>query len=116
YRGVDFAAYSGYLAAKAFKKAHEEGDYSEKTLSYYDNLLRDSFILRSLRKFRGVHELMLNPRLFKVYPELINSTLKAMFNIREESKKFSEAFNESKRGKIGLLTLLLDLFKIYRRL
>ena len=116
YRGVDFAAYSGYLAAKAFKYAHESGDYSEGSLAKYVELLKNSFIFKNLDKFKNVHDLMLNKKLFTLYPELMNETAKKLFNVEYESPKLSQALKESMKGKTGLLSLLLDFYRIYRRL
>lgn len=116
YRGVDFAAYSGYLAAKAFKAAHEDGDYSERGLSKYISLLRESFIMRNLDKFRDVHNLMLNKRLFTTYPLIANETAHRLFNVEYDSPKLSQALKDSMRGRVGLISSLLDLYRIYRRL
>jgi electron transfer flavoprotein-quinone oxidoreductase len=116
YRGVDFASYSGYLAAKAFKEAHEDSDYSERSLSRYVSMLRESFIMKNLDKFRDVHNLMLNKRLFTTYPLVANETAHRLFNVEYDSPKLSQAVKESMRGRIGLLSALLDLYRIYRRL
>jgi len=116
YRGVDFASYSGYLAAKTYEKAHESGDYSERGLSIYINFLRDSFIMKNLNKFSNVHEMMLNKRVFEVYPSIMTETAKKIFNVEYESPKISEALKDARKDKVGLLTILLDLYRLYRRL
>lgn len=47
-RGMDFAIASGIAAAETVKFAYEKGDYSKQTLSYYEKLLNQSFVLKDL--------------------------------------------------------------------
>lgn len=114
YRGVDYAAYSGYLAAKAYEKAHGEGKYDKETLSYYEKLLYQSFIMRNLNKFKGVHGLMKNPRIFSLYPELITTFIYNVFSMEYDSKRLIEAFKEAKKGRVGWLTFIKDLISVVR--
>jgi len=114
YRGVDFAAYTGYLAAKAVSEA--SGDYSQESLSRYEKYVDDSFVGRDLKKFSGVHDLYENRRLFKEYPMLAINLMRRLFNLEYESTKVKDAFNESRKGVIGLTTLLKDLWGVYRKL
>ena len=114
YRGVDYASYTGYLAAKAVTEA--SGNYGEDNLIKYEKYIEDSFVGRDLKKFIGIHDLYENPRLFKEYPILAVKLMRSLFDLEYESKKFKEAFNESRRGLVSLTTILKDLWGVYRKL
>ena len=116
YRGVDFAAYSGYLAAEAVDHAYKNGGVSEENLSIYWEMLRGSFIIRMLRKFRGVHSLMAKGRLFNDYPALVNDVFRGIFHIKYDSPKLIESLKRSMVGRFGWITLLLDLWEVSRKL
>ncbi|PCN50852.1 electron transfer flavoprotein-ubiquinone oxidoreductase [Candidatus Geothermarchaeota archaeon ex4572_27] len=115
YRGVDTAAYSGYLAAQAYEKAHGEGRFDRSALSVYDRMLAESFVGRGLRGFRGVRGLMGRRRVFTTYPELVVETLRAMLD-SDEPVKLMDALGRAKRGRVGWLTLIRDLVSVVRRL
>jgi electron transfer flavoprotein-quinone oxidoreductase len=116
YRGVDFAAYSGNLAAKAIEDAHNKGDMTKENLSIYMRYLEKSFILRQLEKFKKVHDLMKKERLFTIYPQLINIIASEIFHIEWESPKIMEALKKAKRDRVGWLTLIKDLYEVSRKL
>ncbi len=111
YRGVDFAAYSGYLAAKAVEKAYEEGGFDLSKLSLYEKLLRESFVMKQLVKFKGVHELMRDPMMFEKYPTLVDELAKRLFLIEYDTPTIMEAVKHAKDG-IGWLSLLLRMYKL----
>ena len=115
FRGVDFAAYSGYLAAQAVEKAHAAGGMTEKNLSVYKDMLEDSFVMRQLRKFKKAPEIRENRRLFREYPELINDVARQLFHSKYEIPKILEAFKTAKKGRVGWLTLISDLYGVSRR-
>ncbi len=114
FRGVDFAAYSGYLAAKAVEEAHSKGDMNAQNLSVYEKLLEESFILKQLRKFRNAPKMRENKRLYSLYPQLLNGVLSQLFHAKFETPKLMEAFKEEKKGKIGWFTLIKDLIEVIR--
>jgi electron transfer flavoprotein-quinone oxidoreductase len=116
YRGVDYAAYSGYLAAKAVDYSYKNGGPNIDTLAIYQKYLEDSFIMRQLKKFRGVHDLMKNERLFREYPILLTTFANKIFESDYEVPKLMEAFKESKKGLVGWITLVRDLLEVSRKL
>jgi len=115
-RGVDFAAYSGYLAAKAIIKAHGEGNYSSENLSYYQKLLDESFVMKELKRHSGVSKLFELRELFNLYPAIFNDTAKKLYEIRDSSPKLIEAFRESIKGKTSLISFLRNALKLVRAL
>ncbi|MFN3621310.1 MAG: FAD-dependent oxidoreductase, partial [Nitrososphaerales archaeon] len=90
YRGVDFAAYSGYLAAHAFEKAHAQGDFSKKGLECYEQLLKESFVLKQMLKFRGLHNLLNDKTLFSEYPKMLSSLARELFSFDYEAPTLIE--------------------------
>jgi len=86
-RGMDFALVSGALAGKAILKAREAGDYSARTLAYYETLLRDSFVLKDLETFRHMPDFLENPRVFGLYPEAVCDLFEQLLWIGEKPKE-----------------------------
>jgi electron transfer flavoprotein-quinone oxidoreductase len=55
-------------------------------LARYEELLKDSFVLKDLRTFRHVLEVMENPRLFNFYPQAICDIFTQLMWIDENPK------------------------------
>ncbi len=113
-RGVDFAAYSGYLAAKTIIKAHGEGGYNSENLSYYQKLLEESFIMKELKRHSGISRLFESSEVFKLYPAIVINTFKRLYGIKDSSPKLIEAFRESIKGKTSLISILWNILKLVR--
>ncbi|HJX23641.1 MAG TPA: FAD-dependent oxidoreductase [Candidatus Bathyarchaeia archaeon] len=116
-RGVDLAAYSGYLAAETFTKAHAEGDFTSEMLSAYGRRVEESFIGRELRKHNGLEYIRRNPHFFDQYPRLVNSGLGRIFNIGLESPTIWKALRGAQKD-VGpdAWTAIKDMYKIGRTL
>jgi electron transfer flavoprotein-quinone oxidoreductase len=80
--GSNFAMISGKLAGETAVYAKERGDYSAATLSYYRELLDDTFIMKDLYKIRDVtdfaHE---RPYLLTDVPEALSQTLQEYLRV-----------------------------------
>lgn len=85
-RGMDLAIASGAIAAEAIKRAKKLNDYSAKSLSFYDTLLRDSFVMKDLHTFRNFWKVLNNPRLFAKYPGVIVALMEDLMHIGSDSK------------------------------
>jgi electron transfer flavoprotein-quinone oxidoreductase len=85
--GSNFAMISGKLAGETVVRAKERGDFSAATLSYYRELLDDSFIMKDLHKVRNVtafaHE---RPYLLRDVPEAVSQTLREYLRVDSVSK------------------------------
>ncbi|MGB9631345.1 MAG: FAD-dependent oxidoreductase [Candidatus Methanodesulfokora sp.] len=112
-RGVDLAAYSGYLAAKAIEKAHSSGGITAKNLSIYEKMLKESFVYKQIERFRGTERIFSDARIFTELPEAVTDILRRMFQIEYESDKL---LNNARKVKGGLIRLLLDALKVVRSL
>jgi electron transfer flavoprotein-quinone oxidoreductase len=69
HEGANLAMASGRIAAEAVIQAHSKGDFSRDALAFYDEMLKDSFVMRDLEQYRKVPEAQkVFPRLMEVLP------------------------------------------------
>ncbi|MGQ9719495.1 MAG: FAD-dependent oxidoreductase [Nitrososphaerales archaeon] len=116
--GVNMAMASGMYAGRTVIEAKERGDYSLKTLSNYEKLLRSSYVVRELYHLRNLPEMFANnPRLFSIYPDMINYAIRELLTINGEFGRYKRKKIVKKvKERIGLWRLLLDLVRIRRLL
>lgn len=109
-RGMDFAVASGAVAAEAAKKAKEKGDYSAATLSQYESILQETFVLRDLQTYQHAPRFLENPRLYSTYPDLACSLMERLFAVDGGPRQnlFGAARKEMK-GKVSLIRMARDL-------
>ncbi len=86
-RGMEFAIASGVLAARAIKQAFDRNDYSAASLSVYQQLLQNSFVLKDMQTFKEAPHVLDNPRFFTYYPELMGNILKDLYSFGQEPKE-----------------------------
>lgn len=116
-RGMDLAITSGAAAAKTIIKAKKKNDFSAVSLSNYENLLRENFVLMDMEMFRRVPELMDNERFFTIYPELACALMESMFSVNPTpGKKASKLLREHMKGKVSLFDSFKDLIEVNRAL
>jgi electron transfer flavoprotein-quinone oxidoreductase len=86
--GSNFAMISGKLAGEAVIRAKEQGDFSAATLSYYRELLDDSFIMPDLYKIRHVTNFAHSrPYLLTDLPEAVSQVLREYLRVDSVPKK-----------------------------
>ncbi|MBO9606743.1 MAG: FAD-dependent oxidoreductase [Paenibacillaceae bacterium] len=111
--GTNLAMTSGRLAAETIIEAKQKGDFSAAAMSLYDRKVRESFIMKDLKKYKGMHALLKeqNPELlFDKLPRAVNEAAYTMFNIdgvskAEKQKKAIGIVREAAGGTMGLLKL-----------
>jgi len=113
-RGVDMAAFSGYLAAEAVEEAHSLGGYTSQNLSCYERKLNDSFIMKEMKRHSMVQKLMVKGHVFELYPHVLVGAAKRLFEFEETSPKLLEAVNDSLKGRCSRLRVLLDVVTLMR--
>lgn len=102
-RGMEFAIASGVLAAKAIITATKRNDFSSQSLAEYENLLKNSFILKDLNTFKYAPHFLDNPRLMTLYPQTVCDVLeKLMFIGDQPKKKLSSTILGEIRSKLGI--------------
>jgi electron transfer flavoprotein-quinone oxidoreductase len=91
YEGTNFAMASGEAAAKTFLKAHQNNDYSAKSLAYYQTLLNESFVMKDLRRYRRMNYFAeKNPEFFGPYLDVITRAAVDFFAVKEMPKRVQE--------------------------
>ncbi|NLB17186.1 MAG: FAD-dependent oxidoreductase [Syntrophomonadaceae bacterium] len=74
-RGMEFAIASGVMAARAIIEARTKNDFSASTLSCYQQLLEDSFVMKDFRTFQHAPQILDNPRFYGHYPKFVGELL-----------------------------------------
>jgi len=85
--GVNFAMASGMYAGEAALEAINAGDTTAAGLAGYEQRLSDTFVLRDHRKLRRAPKLVLSDRVQHLYPQLVASTVEAMFRVDNPNPK-----------------------------
>jgi electron transfer flavoprotein-quinone oxidoreductase len=116
--GSNLAITSGKFAAETYLEASKKGDFSEKALSLYVKKLQDSFVLKDLKKYKGVPDLLqTNKRLLSQYPKLLNQAAFEMLNVDGVPIKDKEKqIWKTVKKEIGIGHLVKDLFKLWRNM
>ena len=86
-RWMEYALASGAMAAQAIKRARKQNDFSASTLSYYEQLVKDSFIYEELQTFSNVLNILENPRLLNLYPQAFCDLFEKLMWIDEQPKQ-----------------------------
>lgn len=90
--GSNFAMISGKLAGETVARARERGDFSAATLSYYRELLDESFIMKDLYKIRHVTSFAhARPYLLREVPEAVSQMLREYLRVDSVPKKHKQA-------------------------
>lgn len=115
--GSNLAMTTGRLAAEtviAAKAAKQP--LTAKTLSAYKAALDESFVMKDLKKYRDLPEVLhTSPQFFTTYPSLVNRAAQTLFTVDGVDKKTKEreifgSFKSARR----LGGLMSDAFKIWR--
>jgi len=103
-RGMEYAVASGIMAAEAIKEAKKKGDFSARPLAHYEDLLRNSFLLKELETFRHVLSVLKNPRWFNHYPQAVCDLYEKLMRIDENPKPrlFKTASGELRKSILNL--------------
>jgi len=110
-RGMDFALASGVMAARALLRAREQADFSSSSLSYYETLLKESFMWQELKTFQHMPDVLANPRLYISYPSIACDLLEQITWVGERPKeKFSTTIMRTIRQNLLRISVLKDLF------
>ncbi|TEU14899.1 MAG: FAD-dependent oxidoreductase [Anaerolineales bacterium] len=114
-RGMEYALASGAMAAQAIKRARKQNDFSAASLSYYEQLVKDSFIYKELQTFSNVLSFMENPRLFNLYPQVFCGLFEKLMWIDEQPKpKISKTVLQELRGNLLNMGTIRDAFSFLK--
>ena len=115
--GSNLAMTSGRIAAETVIALKDEGkEMSAANLSLYREKLDDSFLMKDLKKYKNMPEILhSNPQFYTTYPELVNRAAHAMLTVDGVDKKSKEREIRSNFvGKRSLFGLMGDAFKLWR--
>ena len=86
-RGMDYAIASGYYAAQTAIRACEKGDFSANELSLYEDMLKDSFVMKDFDAFQKAPEVLDKPYLFSQLPEVAGNIIRDVFRVPNGPKE-----------------------------
>ena len=116
-QGMNYAIASGFAAAQAVLVARQKGDYSSKGLACYQDLLKNSYVLKDLKAFKHAPGFLANPRIYELYPSLVCGVSGRIFQVTgHPKKKFLSLIRAEMKGKISLLRLIKDIIQAGRAL
>ena len=85
--GSNMGMTSGRLAAETIIRAKKLGNYDQKTLSFYEEQIKNSFISKDLKKYKNATKtLESNPAYFNHYIPSVNAAMSEMFTVDGVSK------------------------------
>jgi len=111
-RGMDMAIASGMAAAEASKHALEKQDFSKKSLSHYEHLLKNDFVLADIHTFKRSPAFLQNTRLYSLYPELACKLFHRLALVKGPKKRLFDELLEETKGK--RIQMVRDLIKGFR--
>jgi electron transfer flavoprotein-quinone oxidoreductase len=86
--GSNLAIAAGRMAGETAIHAKRVGDWSARTLALYRDLLDASFVLKDLRKYARLPDLVEHrPDLLQVYPALLSEAIQEMLTVDGLSKR-----------------------------
>ncbi|MGJ7922009.1 FAD-dependent oxidoreductase [Neobacillus sp. LXY-4] len=115
-RGMDLAIASAEAAAKAVIEAKAKSNFSEATLSKYQSLLDESFIMQDLKLYKKFPHFMENERIFNQYPEMVTRMMDDMFVIDGTPSKPLMSNMMQHVKQVGLMNIIKDGIKGVRAL
>ena len=115
-RGMDFAIESGRLAAETVLRARKKGDFSAESLSIYKKALDRNFIMRDLKHYRRVPQVMEIKRLFREYPAMIDEIMDNLFRVDGRPPESIAKMAMRAANRVGVLHIAEDFWKAIRAL
>lgn len=119
WEGTNLAMISGKLAAETAIEAFEKGDFSNKTLSNYQNKLKNSFVLKDLRTYRELMDVMHSRKkaFLSYYMKKINAFFEMFTSVNGVPKKENyHKFIRSIFTDRKIIELFKDVFAIIKLL
>lgn len=115
--GINLAAQSGVIAAKAVIEAHRQKDFSKTGLAVYRRMLEESYVLKDLKLYRRTPEMLHNDRIYSSYPEMLCEVMDRIYRIDGKPKdSLTKMLMGVAKEKIGLKNLAADVFSGWRAL
>ncbi len=115
--GINLAAQSGVTAGKAAIEAHRRRDFSKASLTTYQKMLEESFVLKDLKLHKRSPQMLHNDRIYSQYPELVCSVMDEIYRIDGKPKdNMTKMLLRKVKETVGLKNLLADVYSGWRAL
>ncbi|MEB2793635.1 MAG: FAD-dependent oxidoreductase [Caldisphaeraceae archaeon] len=115
FRGVDYAVYSGKLAADAVEYARNNGGVNYENLQVYDDYIRKSFMYEEIMRHRGAITLMNSFELMSKYPKLLTKVMEKMFEAEYKHEViYNSLFQALKEEGISPFNLISQAFMMVK--
>ncbi len=116
-RGVDYAVYSGKLAAETILEALNSDGPTEENLKKYEERVKASFMYKELVKHRGIEKVMNDPMFFTKVPATLNILLAKLYEQDYEEPTVLEAILDSvKESDLSLSKFMFKLLSVVSKL
>ncbi len=114
--GSNLGMTSGRFAAETIIRARKAGKFTINELSYYNDLIYKSFIIKDLKKYKNAsHTMEANPAMFNHYIPAANKAMSEMFTVdglsKKEKQKLALKHLIKGRTKLGMVA---DGIKLWR--
>jgi len=117
-QGINFAMLSGAAAAETVIEIAKDGQFSAQKLSLYEELLYKKNVLATFKKFKNTPELINNPHIQNVYPEMICSFMESLYKVDNGPipKLSGLARSELNKSGLSILKVVKDMVQVGRTL
>jgi electron transfer flavoprotein-quinone oxidoreductase len=115
--GSNLAMTSGRFAAETILELKKRGKVlSAGNLALYKKKLDDSFVMKDLKKYKNLPEVMhMSPQFFSCYPDLLNNAAHTLFTVDNVDKKSKEKqIMKSFAKRRSVFGIVGDAFKLAR--
>jgi len=115
--GINLASHSGILAGRTVVEAHQNKDFSTKTLKRYKERLDLSWVMKDLKGFRNAPKMLHIDRIYNEYPDLVCSMMEHLYRIDGTPKtSIPKLVLREVKEKIGLKNAISDALTAWRAL
>jgi electron transfer flavoprotein-quinone oxidoreductase len=115
--GINLASHSGILAGRTVVEAHEQNDFSVKTLKRYKERLDISWVMQDLKGFRNAPKMLHIDRIYNEYPELVCSMMEHIYRIDGTPKtSIPKLIMREVKEKVGFMNAISDVLAAWRAL
>ncbi|MCL1846991.1 MAG: FAD-dependent oxidoreductase [Coriobacteriia bacterium] len=111
-RGMEYALMSGHLAARAVVETCKRDDFSAQSLSVYQKLLEDSFVLKDFRSHRSVAASLDHERFFGFYPGFVTGLMHDLYRVDGPKQPIYPTVRKHLKASVIKDALFKDLGKV----
>lgn len=117
-RGMDLAAGSGLVAAKAIDAALAKGDFSKESLDAYTVELNNSFVGQDMRTYAKAPHFLENPRMYGDYGQFMSDVMYSVYNLDMTPRKrmIPSTMQAFKKSPLNMFQVIKDIFAGVRAL